>query len=119
MITQYEIPYLLKAELPAISGNEYPARINMDIYKSVQYFSDFTRHAVQDHNFNLARKCFTLAEKLYRQGDNIVRNTIENTFVFAFTSFMPNDRVEKLILKSIIPASLYTVYIKQVTGSGC
>ena len=119
MITQYEIPYLLKAELPAISGNDYPARINMDMYKSVQYFSDFTRHAVQDHNFNLARKCFALAEKLYRQGDNLVRNTIENTFVFAFTSFMPNDRVEKLILKSIIPASLYTVYIKQVTGSGC
>lgn len=119
MIRQYEIPALLKAELPAISEDNYPARITMSIYKSVQSFSDFTKHAVQDHNVNLARKCFSLAEKLYRNGDAIVKNAIENIFVFSFTSFMPNDRVEKLILQSIIPAPLYAVYMKQVMRSGC
>jgi hypothetical protein len=119
MITQYDIPWVLKAEMPAISGDDYPARIDMTLYKSIQYFSDYTRHAIQDHNFVLAKKCFHLAESIYRNGDNMVKNAIENNFVFSFTSFMPHDRVEKLILKSIIPVSLYTLYIKQVMGSSC
>jgi hypothetical protein len=119
MITQFEIPSLLKAALPAIAGDDYPTRTTMNIYKSVQCFSDFTRHAVQDHNFNLAKKCFALAEKLYRQGDAIVKNAIENTFVFSFTSFMPNDGIERLIVQSIIPTPLYAVYMKQVMGSSC
>ncbi|WP_315820023.1 DUF7674 family protein [Paraflavitalea speifideaquila] len=119
MITQYEVPSLLKEELPTITSDNFPARLNMDVYKSMQCFSDYTKTAVLDHNFHLAKKCFSLAGKLYRQGDHMVKNVIENTFVFSFTSFMPNDRVEKLILQSMIPAVLYAVYIKQVMGSGC
>lgn len=119
MITQYEIPSLLKEELPKITGDSYPARFTMDIYKAIQCFSDYTKNAVLDHNLQLAKKCFTLAGKLYRNGDNMVKNVIENTFVFSFTSFMPKDKIEKLVLQSIIPASLYAVYVKQVMGSGC
>ena len=119
MITQYEVPSLLKEELPTIAGDQYPARFTMDVYKSMQCFSDYTKTAVLDHNLQLAKKCFALAGKLYRNGDTMVRNVIENTFVFSFTSFMPKDRIEKLILQSIIPASLYTAYMKQVMGSGC
>lgn len=119
MITHYEVPSLLKAELPRISGDEFPARFSMDIYKSVQCFSALTREAVLGHNHHLARKCFAVAERLYRQGDNIVRSTIENTFIFSFTAFMPKDRVEKLILCSLIPAPLYAAYLKQVMGTGC
>lgn len=119
MITRYEVPSLLKEELPTIAGDQYPARFTMDIYRSVQCFSDYTKHAVLDHNLQLAKKCFALAGKIYRDGDNIVKNVIENTFVFSFTSFMPKDRIEKLILQSIIPTVLYTAYMKQVMGSGC
>ncbi|MBO9563246.1 MAG: hypothetical protein J7621_10745 [Niastella sp.] len=119
MITQYEVTSLLKEELPRLTGDSYPSRFAMDVYKSVQCFSDYTKQAVEDHNFNLAQKCFHVAEGLYRDGDAIVKNVIENVFVFSITSFMPKDRIQKLILQSIIPASLYTVYVKQVMGSGC
>ncbi|MDF2187169.1 hypothetical protein [Paraflavitalea sp. CAU 1676] len=119
MITQYEVPALLKEALPAISEIHYPARFPMDIYKSVQSFSAYTCMAVQEHNHNLVRKCFALADKLYHQGDHLVKNVIENTYVFSFSAFMPKDKVEKLILRSMIPAALYTVYLKQVMGSGC
>jgi hypothetical protein len=119
MITQYEVPYLLKEELPTITSENYPARINMDVYKSVQYFSEYTRWAVLQHNLTIAKKCFGLAEKLYKQGDSIVKNVIENTFVYSFSSYIPNDRIEKLILISLIPSPLYAIYLKQVMGSGC
>lgn len=119
MITQYEVASLLKEELPAISGDQYPFRFPMDIYKSVQCFSEFTKRAVLDHDHQLARKCFSLAEKLYRQGDHLVRNVVENSFVFSFTAFMPKGKVEKLILRSMIPATLYALYMKQIMGTGC
>ncbi len=118
MITQYEVSSLLKEELPTIAGDQYPARFTMDIYKSVQCFSDYTKHAVLDHNLQLAKKCFALAGKIYRNGDNMVKNVIENTFVFSFTSFMPKDRIET-DPSVYYSCCLYTAYMKQVMGSGC
>ncbi len=73
-------PPFSKEELPTIAGDNYPARFTMDVYKSMQCFSDYTKTAVLDHNSQLAKKCFNLAGKLYRNGDNIVKNVIENTF---------------------------------------
>ena len=119
MITQYEVPSLLREELPQLAGKIQPTNVMIDVYKSVNYFTNYAKEAVRDHHFNLAKKCFILAEKLYRNGDNIVRMAIENIFVYSFSSFMPIDRIEKLILQSIIPASLNAVYLKQVTSSNC
>ncbi len=91
----------------------------MNVYKDLQQFTNYTRQAVDQHNYTLAKKCFCLADSLYTNGDRIVRNAIENIFVFAFSSFIPRDSIEKIILKSFIPATLYALYVKQVTGGGC
>jgi len=122
MITQYEVPLLLKEEIPQMPAHAKLVAsrfITTDIYTSINSFSAYTKHAVEEHNFTLARKCFAIAEKLYRQGDAMVRLLIENVFVYSFSSFIPEIRVDKLIIKTMIPAVLYAVYIKQVTGSGC
>lgn len=119
MITQYEVPTLLREELPQIAGKIQSTNVMIDVYKSVHTFTNYTKEAVQEHHFRLANKCFTLAEKLYRNGDNIVRMAIENIFVYAFSSFMPIDRVEKRMVQSLIPASLNAVYQKQVTSCNC
>ncbi len=119
MITQYEVPSLLKEEIPQLAGKMYLSKVSLQIYSSINYFSDYTKHAVEDHNFNLARKCFALAEKLYREGDRLVRLLIETSFIYSFSSFMPRDRAEKLIVRSIIPEKLYSIYLKQVMQSGC
>lgn len=36
MITQFEVPSILKGELPRLTGYDYPTWFSMDIYKSVQ-----------------------------------------------------------------------------------
>jgi hypothetical protein len=59
------------------------------------------------------------ADKLYRNGDNIVRMLIENSFIYSIISVMSLDPAERHWVKSIIPASLYSIYLKQVTASGC
>jgi hypothetical protein len=119
MITQYEVPGYLAEVLPARALQPQICHLTMNIYKDLQQFTDYTRQAVDQHNYTLAKKCFRLADRLYTNGDRIVRNAVENIFVFSFSSFIPRDSVEKIILKSFIPATLYALYVKQVSEGGC
>ena len=119
MISQYEVPALLKEELPRLQSKPYAANLMVDVYRSVNDFTEYTRTAVQECHIQVIRKCFKLAEKLYRQGDATVKLCIENIFVYAFSSFTSDSRLEKLILQSFVPASLKAVYLKQVSALGC
>lgn len=119
MITQYEANSLLKEEIPQLAGKIYPSRISLEIYASMNYFSDYTKHAIEQHDFNVAKKCFALAEKLYRQGDRIVRLLVENIFVHRFSDFLTNDKVERVVVKSMIPPALYSLYNRQMMQKGC
>lgn len=118
MITQYEVPGLLREEIPALTAQPFPGRASLEIYASINSFTDYTKHAVLDHDLNPAGKCFAFAEKLYRNGDALVKLLIENSFIYSITSYMPFDAVEKNKVKAIIPAKLYDVYVKQVTHNG-
>ncbi|MBO9199578.1 MULTISPECIES: DUF7674 family protein [Niastella] len=119
MISQYEVPALLNEELPSLENSTCPIHLSVSVYKTIHDFTEYTKTAVQKHHLPLAKKCFKLAEKLYREGDKIVRMCIENIFIYSFTSLMPEDRVERIILQSYIPDSLNTVYIKQVSACNC
>ncbi|MFT3934486.1 MAG: hypothetical protein QM726_12765 [Chitinophagaceae bacterium] len=119
MITQYEVPGYLLQILPANALQTGPANINMHIYKDMQSFTDYTRQAVTHHNYSVAKKCFLLAEKLYKLGDKTVRLTIENIFVYSFSSFIPENNIDRIILRNYIPAALYSIYMKQVNSCGC
>lgn len=119
MITRYEVPVLLKESIPGLDKTCIPTRASLEIYVAMNSFTDITRNAVADHNMNLAKRCFSLAEKMYREGDSLVRMLIENCFVYSFSLFMPKDRNELMIVEEMIPESLYNVYVKQVSASGC
>ena len=119
MITQYEVPGYLGRLLPSTMIEPGLGHINMNIYKDLQHFTDYTRQAVDEHNYALAKRCFRLAEKLYDDGDAIVKNAVENIFVFSFSSIIPQDGVERIILKSYIPVTLYALYVKQINQGGC
>lgn len=119
MITRYEVPVLLKETIPGLSKNCTATKASLEIYVTMNSFTDYTRAAVEERNINLARRCFSMAEKLYKEGDGLVRMLIENCFVYSFSLFMPRDRNELVIVESMIPASLYNLYVKQVSTGGC
>jgi hypothetical protein len=119
MITQYEVPGYLAQLLPASAFKPQPGHISLSLYGEVQHLTDYTKVAAEGHNYSLVKKCFLLAEKLYVNGDTAVRNSIENIFIFSFSSMIPQNRLEKVIFKSLIPATLYHLYVKQASPSGC
>ena len=119
MITQYEAPSIIRKEIPSLSWIIHPGRASMEVYASIQDLTDCARQSVEEHDLILARQCFDLADRLYQQGDNIVRMLIENIFVFAFSTFIPQEKVEHILIRAAIPENLYSIYLKQVQESGC
>ncbi|MET0638030.1 MAG: hypothetical protein ABWZ25_18515 [Chitinophagaceae bacterium] len=118
MITQYEVSSLLRKELPQLDRKLACTPTSLEGYVFMNYFADFTKTVVNEHRFTLARKCFQIAERLFRNGDAQVRRMIENIFIFSFSSFMPVGREERRTVRSIIPMDLYAVYLKQVMQTG-
>jgi hypothetical protein len=118
MISQYELPALLRKEIPALALKNYPRKISLEIYSSINYFIEYTGEAVQENNVTMARKCFCLAENLYRDGDRMVKLLIENSFIHAMDAYLPTDALERKALKIIIPDKLYALYIHQAMSSG-
>ena len=118
MITQYEVSSLLERELPQLNTTRDCIQTSLQVYVFMNSFAHFTAEVVRHHELTTARKCFLIAERLFRHGDAQVKRLIENIFVFSFSSFMPESEEERRIVKSIIPRDLYLVYLKQVTQSG-
>jgi len=119
MISQYEVGGILRAELPQLATKACPARMSLEVYAFINYFTDYTREVVERHDFSAATKCFQVAENLFRQGDRMVRMLVENVFVYGFSALLPKDHKERSRVRSLIPDILYDVYIKQVMQPGC
>ena len=119
MITQYEAAKLVCNELPAVNNAVLPSRTSLRIYVYMNRFADITGELVQQRNDVAARKCFALAEQMFRQGDHFVRLLVENIFVFGFSSFLTVETTRCKEIVSMIPDVLYRVYTKQTMQSGC
>jgi hypothetical protein len=118
MITHYEVPSFLRNEIPELKLNNYVSKPSLEIFISINNFTNCTKRAVAEHNYSLAKKCFSLADKLYAKGDRLVRMLIESNFVYSFSTSLSQSKVEGLLVNCIIPDHLYKIYLKQRIRSG-
>ena len=119
MITQYEVSSILRQEIPQLARREYTQQIDLNVYVFMNYFLTYTKQTVTEHKYFAAKKCFVLADRLFKHGDGVVKNLVENVFVFGFTSLLSTPGLEKAMVRSLIPANLYGLYLKQIYQSGC
>ncbi len=69
MITQYDGNSLLREEIPQLSGKVYPSRVSLQVYASMNYFSDYK--STQWKNIILMRPKNVLPwQSVYSHGDN-------------------------------------------------
>lgn len=107
---------MLKEELPALPGEGPRTRDN--IYYDMRRLLEHTAGKIREHNFNAAARCFALAGSLHEKGNDIVKNTVENVFVYSFSGLLHLAHKEKSKLISVIPASLYALYLSQACHTG-
>lgn len=121
MFTQLQIINLLRNELPIVAGADcaaVSAHTFNSIHSSIHYLSACTKNTMEHRHFRAAQKCFSLAEKVYREGDAMVKLLIENVFVYA-NVWTKARNTPSLLPADIVPEVLYKIHLKQLNDSGC
>ena len=115
MIQEFEVPAYIAGTLPQLK-REFTHR--QHIYDAMQVLTDYTKRMALEHNFGEVKKCMSLVEKIYNKGNILVKNAVENIFIFAFSSIrMLCNIVEWRMVQSFMPSDLYALYLQQVIRS--
>jgi hypothetical protein len=85
------------------------------IYKQAERFAEITKTAIITGNIIRAKKCLTLAEKLFETGSQETRNAISNVYVFSVSTFM---ELHHCTISNLFPKALKAEYIRQINTSG-
>ncbi len=117
MINQLEIPMYLEDALPEIAGELLLCKKD-SAYKLMCTLSEFTEKNIEAHNYKVVKRCFQVADKLYAKGNGLVRNAVENVFVYAFSRLLCRNNKEIGLILGLIPGSLYSLYMHQVLKPG-
>ena len=115
MINQQEAAIFLEQEMPELQIDN---TADGNIYRGMRKLLLHTAGKVCEHNYNAAAQCFKLASSLHERGNEVVKNTVENVFVFSISSLLHLANKDRAKLISIIPASLYTLYLSQACHTG-
>ena len=119
MINEYEVPGYLAKKLEGIDDDLRSVSPTLTIFKTIQCLANYTKSKVKQHDFKAVKKCFTVAENIYINGNELVKNAIENVLVFSFSSLLNmGDNEDKKQLQALMPLCLHTTYVNQVLKSG-
>lgn len=118
MITENEIPAILSVELPEINNELKKLQSKNNIYKTMQCFVDFTKELAYTGNLAEVKHCFTLAERMLKDGNKTVRNAIENVYVFSVSSILHGSTSMSNEVNALFNGSLRKEYIHQIEASG-
>lgn len=85
MISEKDIPSLLKNELPEIKDKlDHDGKsLGAGLYRNIQVLTDNTRMAIKTGNMQSARKCFRTAELLLSGGNTCVKSAVRNIFLYS------------------------------------
>lgn len=118
MITEKEVSDILGEELFEINYELEKIPNSNNIYNIMQCFADFTKKLIKKGDLNEVKHCFKLADKMMKNGNNTVKNAVENCYVFSISTVIDiaspiNERVKQLLRHS-----LRKEYNRQVLSSG-
>ena len=117
MINQYEMPSYVHDSIPELD-NELEALGKTNPYSVMRTLLDFTSRKAKEQNLPLVKKSFEIADKLYTRGNNIIRNAVENVYVYSLEKVLHTSGIDSARILAIIPMTLYTLYIKQACHRG-
>ncbi|UYQ92685.1 hypothetical protein MKQ68_21640 [Chitinophaga horti] len=104
MIPDERIPELIHQQLPAFTA----ARGN-SVSKVIHAFMEYTSTLVQKGQLQEAGRCFRIAGVLYRNGSNLLKNAIENVYIYGLSPLVDTHQQK---LNELLPLPLQQVRIQ-------
>jgi hypothetical protein len=107
MITSKEANGLLLKSIPKIATSQN------GIEDAMLAFATYTRQSAQECDINRIKKCMTVAQDLYANGDAELKTLIERVYIPALKQAISRDCAEARLLQIYIPVGLYQLYVMQ------
>lgn len=118
-MNNYEVPAIMEDELPAIKEELKEKCFLGNVNAAMLVLARYTRKMINLHDLPAVAKCMRLADKIYSKGNTIVKNAVENVFVYSFSGLRNCcDQQEWSKVQSGMPMTLYSLYVKQIYRSG-
>jgi hypothetical protein len=118
-MTTYEVPAIIEDELPAIKDQLQDKSIIGNVNKAMLVLVSYTKKMMRLHDLPAVAKCMSLADKIYNKGNDVVKNAVENVFIYAFSGMRSScNKVEWKVIQAKMPITLYSIYVKQIYRSG-
>ncbi len=117
MINEQELPQIVEQEIPELSAQLSDKEKCSSVHYAINLLRDHTHNKMEQENFKAVQHCMGVAEKLYKKGNHTVKNAIENIYVYSFSHMLFHDSEKRKQLLSLIPISLYSVYVHQMLHS--
>ncbi len=113
-ITENEVLTILSNELPQLETVVKNTCKQIKIYNTIGCFADVTKQMIKTGNIKEVKRCFNLAEKIWKKGNNTVKNAIENGYLVSLSAAL--DLNTKI--KDMLNPPLKKEYNRQVYGHG-
>ena len=118
-MNNYEVPAIMEDELPAIKEEFKDNPVLGNVNAAMQVLVKYTRKMINLHDLPAVASCMRLADKIYDKGNSLVKNAVENVFVYSFSGLRSCcNSSEWKTVQSKIPMTLYSLYVKQIYRSG-
>lgn len=117
MISQQQAQQYIVTKMPELEPSLAALGGAAGIYKVIQVLLVDTSNALQQKDDSRIRRCFELVEVLYATGDNIIRSAIENVYVYGLGRILLLCNCDKDAVRSLLPESLYALYVAQMVRS--
>lgn len=119
MMNQFEVSACLADKLPEMKTTLKNTYATLNVFKAIQCLVNYTKQKLVQHDIPAVKNCLYVAEYIYSKGNKLVKNAIENVFIYSFSSLLNmGTSDEKKQLQSCMPLHLYTAYVHQVLKPG-
>lgn len=99
--------------------NELKENKTQNSYSVIQSFTSRIKNMIRQNDRNILFKSLKKMDEIYRNGDNLLKNAIENTFIYSLdnsTAFC-SEEYRKVIF-SHISKDLQNIYSRQIYSHG-
>lgn len=104
---------LLTQEFPELKGNVAVAQTDVrQLHIVARAFAKLTQELVDLGDFALVSICFNLADKLLTQGDTVLKNAMETSFLF--TLHLDWSGYNNFAARQLLPSALRKSYYSMV-----
>lgn len=116
MLPDSKISQLISLQIPGLTYVMWQYRVTGPLYEVIHVFADYTKRMIRGGQLSEAKKCFTIAGVLYRNGSGLLRNAIESVYLYGLSPLL--DTADAAFgnrpVKTLLPAVLQQARTEQL-----